>query len=84
MQKTMHALERLDTALEKLENRARDHQARGEASQAERARLAETAAHLRGRVSTLKKANEKLETRNRRGARQVEKAMGQIDGVLNG
>lgn len=79
MQKVKQALERLNAALDRLENIMPD------ASQtAELDALNEQAAHLRAEISTLKKANEQLHSQNRRAAAQVDKAMSQIDTVLEG
>lgn len=83
MQKIMQALERLNTAIDRLANESGQRgQAQRDEAQQNEARLNEECAHLRADVSSLKKTNEKLENSRRRAAQQVEKAMAQIDNVL--
>ncbi len=79
MQKVTQALERLNMAVEKLENASHN-----DASKAELAQLNEDCAYLRADIVALKKANGRLETSKRRAAQQVEKAVIQIDDVLRG
>lgn len=85
MQKVSPALERLMRAVDAL---AADHARLAEAGRDVIGKLAELdalnveCAHLRSEVSALKKQNQQLESSQARAAQQVEKAMRQIDDVL--
>ena len=85
MQKIQPALERLLNAVDKL---SAEHARLSEAGEDMLGKLAALdaleleAAHLRTRVSNLKKQNQNLEGAQKRAATQVEKAMRQIDDVL--
>ena len=78
------ALDRLHTALEKLGAGVHQTRRSEDAARAKMAELDNQCAHLRAEVSALKKHNQKLDARCRRGAQQIEKVMEQIDSLLVG
>tara|TARA_B110000971_G_scaffold220809_1_gene265581 strand:- start:762 stop:1031 length:270 start_codon:yes stop_codon:yes gene_type:complete len=88
MQKIRPAMERLNAALDRLE----EHQKKSAATtggeivgkQAEVDALAMQCAHLRAEVSGLKKKKAELEAIQTRAGVQIDKAMRQIDDVLGG
>ncbi len=85
MQKIRPALERLHKALNALG--VQHHEVGAsvvqlQTKQDEFDMLAEQCAHLRGEISALRKANQKLEAQQKRAVQQVEKAMRQIDNIL--
>ena len=82
MQKIRPALERLNQAITRLEAHQRSQAETAAPPAAELAELELQCAHLRADVSALKKQKAELETLQRRAAQQVEKAMVQIDAVL--
>jgi septal ring factor EnvC (AmiA/AmiB activator) len=84
MTKIEPALDRLHTALEKLGTGVHQSHRSADAAQAKTAALDNECAHLRAEVSALKKHNQELEARCRRGAQHIEKVMGQIDSLLEG
>ena len=78
------AVDRLHTALEKLGAGVHQTRRSEDAARAKTAELDNQCAHLRAEVSALKKHNQELDARCRRGAQQIEKVMGQIDSLLEG
>ena len=84
MTKLEPALDRLHTALEKLGTGVHQSRRNEDAARAETADLDNQCAHLRTKVSALKKHNQELDARCRRSAQQIEKVMGQIDSLLEG
>jgi chromosome segregation ATPase len=85
MQKIQPALERLLSAVDKLNAEHARLSADGQTmlgKMAELDALQIECAHLRTDISTLKKQNQNLEGTQKRAASQVEKAMQQIDDVL--
>ena len=84
MTKIEPALDRLHTALEKLGTGVHQSRRNEDAARAETADLDNQCAHLRAEVSALKKYNQELDGRCRRGAQQIEKVMQQIDSLLEG
>ena len=84
MTKIEPALDRLHTALEKLGAGVHQSRRSEDAARAKSADLDNQCAHLRAEVSALKKHNQELDVRCRRGAQQIEKVVGQIDTLLEG
>ena len=84
MTKIEPALDRLHTALEKLGAGVHQTRRSEDAARAKTAELDNQCAHLRAEISALKKHNQELDARCRRGVQQIEKVMGQIDSLLEG
>jgi len=78
MQKIIPALTRLQAALDALESKVVMSASAAAALQA----TAEQCVYLRTEVSQLKKSRKALETKQRRAAANVDKALAQIDSVL--
>ena len=86
MQKIRPALERLNTALDALAKQQTKMQQNGGdliGKQAEIDALALQCAHLRADVSALKKQKQQFEAAQKRAGVQVDKAMRQIDEILD-
>ena len=84
MTKIEPALDRLHAALEKLGSGVHQTRRSEDAAHAKTSELDNQCAHLRAEVSALKKHNQELSARCRRGAQQIEKVMRQIDSLLEG
>lgn len=85
MQKIRPALERLNTALDALAKQQKQLAQNGGdlvGKQAEIDALSLQCAHLRADVSALKKQKQQLEAAQKRAGVQVDKAMRQIDEIL--
>lgn len=82
MQKIRPALERLNAALDRLEDHQKKTTADAVAGASQLGALDEQCAHLRAEVSRLKKKKADLEAGQTRAGAQIDKAMRQIDDVL--
>ena len=82
MTKIESALDRLHTALEKLGTGVHQSRRSEDVAREKSADLDNQCAYLRAEVSALKKHNQELDARCRRGAQQIEKVLGQIDSLL--